>query len=1248
MSIRSRRWVAASSILVIAFLAVMFFFLLFSASGSQLVWSQVVRWVPGLQGEWVSGTLAEGWQLRDAKWQNDFISVSVKQITARWQLSSLLTDQIEVDSLVVNGLSVIRKEIPDEPEATPKTILQKNEPILEHPSVSRYLATPIPIALHQLQVSDFLYDDPVVQVRVKQLDTGATWLEHQINIFPSRSESADVWLKPSTANDKAAAENKRDEKPKSKSDDEELPEVFVPFDIQLAELALQHGRYHQQAFDTGLMDIRVQARFDGSALSVQKLQVQQDKRRAELSGTMTFIQNYLIDAAVTAQSAIPVFSPEVARSVSLNAKGDLAKLSFSAALEGKEKLVVTGKLQPLTTGVPFELSGDWLSLPVPETANGLVVGKGQLNFKGTWQRYQLAMKTEGKWRDLPSSRLTTELNGTQDGIELQRLQLGDGPNQLIVAGQLNWKKGFNWKGHTDIALPAVQRWLPDTSGEVAGSLKQEVYLQNDRWQGNISDIDLKGKWNGFPLTTHGSVQGDEQGNWHVQQLEINNGPNTLSVDGRLEKEWHLAGKLRLPKLSLINPKWDGSVDGDFRLNGPIKAPVMALRLAAPRIVMGNQLIRGLELTSHVTLDQTLPGQLQLVADRWNINGIRTQNISLLLRGNANNHMLTLQSDGKQLNSRLSLTGGIQKGIWKGSLQEGVIGGLAGEWRLQSPVALQWSGNTFNFKAHCWLSSPSRLCFENGSIAADQGMVPFMLVDLDTERLKPWLPDNFRWQSKLQAEGKLGWQRGKPDLYLSMRSQNGRLIAEQFETPYRDMQLQLDLTQKSAGMHFILASEMLGNINLDTQVVDPLKRQQLTGTVSVNNLQLYGIAPLVEVLHSTKGQIDINGRLAGTLSAPLFYGKINLKNGEVDTETEMVSLKQINGSVIVEGNKANLDASMLAGKGKVTLSGHSYWPEGKLSGVLQLNGRDVALAFAGYGNGRVDSDLQLQFDAEKIALEGEIRVPWARVDVKNLPENGVELSDDVHVVRPLQQQVVKAPFPFSMDLKLALGPDVRLNAMGLKTALTGGLYFRQKPGQAILTQGEIRLVDGRFKAYGQNLVIRSGKLMFNGDISTPYVMAEAIRDPTTMEDSSVTVGVKINAPINDISAQVFSEPELPDTDKLSYLLRGRSSTATTNGSTEEAMAAMMIGAGLGQTNGVVSDVASTFGLKDAAFDTSGSGTDTKVNLSAYLLKDLQLQYGVGVYSAVSEVKVRYFLLPQFYLQVVSSLSQAVDLFYKFEF
>ena len=78
MSLRSRRWVA-SSILLMAFLVAIVFFLLFSAFGSQLVWNQLVRVVPDLKGELVSGSLADGWQVHDLKWQNK-VSITISQI----------------------------------------------------------------------------------------------------------------------------------------------------------------------------------------------------------------------------------------------------------------------------------------------------------------------------------------------------------------------------------------------------------------------------------------------------------------------------------------------------------------------------------------------------------------------------------------------------------------------------------------------------------------------------------------------------------------------------------------------------------------------------------------------------------------------------------------------------------------------------------------------------------------------------------------------------------------------------------------------------------------------------------------------------------------------------------------------------------------------------------------------------------------------------------------------------------------
>ena len=429
MSLRSRRWVA-SAMLLVAFLATMFFFLLFSASGSQLVWNQLTRWVPGLQGEWVSGSLAEGWQLRDTSWQSEYVTVSLKRVQTRWQLASLLSGQAEIDLLEVDGLTVSRRDMPDsadEVDVAPEAL----------PTTDRYISTPVPIALHQLKVSDFVYDDPVVRVKVGHLETAADWQEHQIDIKPSHSESVDVWLKPAAAGKDVISDKKNAASPKEKPADAELPEVFVPFDIRLSEFSLKQGRYYQQAFDTGLMDIKLQARFDGTELTVQQLQVQQGKRSAGLSGKMTFIHNYLIDADLNAQSVLPVVSPDVSRTATLSAKGDLQKLKFTALLEGKEKVKLQGELQPLTRGLPFVLMGDWLKLPLPPALEGLSVGKGKLDLRGSLRSYKLALETEGNWLDLPSTRLQLALNSTSDKLDLQRLQLGDGVNKLLVAGQLN-------------------------------------------------------------------------------------------------------------------------------------------------------------------------------------------------------------------------------------------------------------------------------------------------------------------------------------------------------------------------------------------------------------------------------------------------------------------------------------------------------------------------------------------------------------------------------------------------------------------------------------------------------------------------------------------------------------------------------------------------------------------------------------------------------------------------------------------
>ena len=65
------------------------------------------------------------------------------------------------------------------------------------------------------------------------------------------------------------------------------------------------------------------------------------------------------------------------------------------------------------------------------------------------------------------------------------------------------------------------------------------------------------------------------------------------------------------------------------------------------------------------------------------------------------------------------------------------------------------------------------------------------------------------------------------------------------------------------------------------------------------------------------------------------------------------------------------------------------------------------------------------------------------------------------------------------------------------------------------------------------------------------------------------------------------------------------------------------------------------------DSTGSGDETQVSISGYLMPGLQLQYGMGVFTSISEVRLRYELMPRLYVQVLSGLNQALDLFYKAE-
>ncbi|HET8791231.1 MAG TPA: translocation/assembly module TamB domain-containing protein, partial [Modicisalibacter sp.] len=116
--------------------------------------------------------------------------------------------------------------------------------------------------------------------------------------------------------------------------------------------------------------------------------------------------------------------------------------------------------------------------------------------------------------------------------------------------------------------------------------------------------------------------------------------------------------------------------------------------------------------------------------------------------------------------------------------------------------------------------------------------------------------------------------------------------------------------------------------------------------------------------------------------------------------------------------------------------------------------------------------------------------------------------------------------------------------------------------------------------------------------------------------------------------------------LSYLLRGRA--PDDSGGADGALTSALIGLSLSRTGGAVGQLGQVFGVEELSLDAAGSGEDSQVVVSGQLTDDLQISYGVGIFSPIAELTLRYKLLQNLYLEAVSGAAQAVDLIYTFSF
>lgn len=206
-----------------------------------------------------------------------------------------------------------------------------------------------------------------------------------------------------------------------------------------------------------------------------------------------------------------------------------------------------------------------------------------------------------------------------------------------------------------------------------------------------------------------------------------------------------------------------------------------------------------------------------------------------------------------------------------------------------------------------------------------------------------------------------------------------------------------------------------------------------------------------------------------------FGQLQLSGLDVDGNFMPFDMQPSQLAMNFNGTRSTLQGVVRTQQGQINLSGDADWSQiDNWRARVAAKGSRVRITVPPMVRLDVSPDVVFEATPSLFTLDGRVDVPWARIVVHELPESAVGVSsDEVMLNNDLQpENPQSASIPINSNLIVHVGNNVRMDAFGLKARLTGDLKVAQDK-QGLGLNGQINIPDGRFHAYGQDLIVRKG-------------------------------------------------------------------------------------------------------------------------------------------------------------------------------
>lgn len=888
-----------------------------------------------------------------------------------------------------------------------------------------------------------------------------------------------------------------------------------------------------------------------------------------------------------------------------------------------------------------------------------------------------------KTPDVPNGDLLLKVSGTPKLIKIDQLKHDGAAGKLDINGLLDLSQGLAWQASGQLGQFNPGYFVAGYNGQISGGFNTTGHWQADRRDFQLSNLSLNGTLKNKPVLGQGALNvefnttdpnsKDKQGLWpkrfNADNLLLAFAGNRITANGNSQR---LAVDVNASALNQLNKDLSGTIIGQLTLTGDERRPDVTANININKLAYADVFaIEQASLKGSLPQLATQPSQLVLSVQNLKRAQHRIKNARIALTGTQRAHLLQISGDNQQSKFYVQLAGGLtDDNDWMGQLQKGSFNSRRISLLQNHPATLIYraKNKSVYLDQHCWQGAGSSFCLvEPLQAGADKGVVAVQLDNLDLTSFQALMPGGVIWSGKLFGNARATWAANTaPTLDAEIHTDNGSIgLAPEdpqdlpMTLAYQRLSLKATTQLDGIKFRFDAKTPSIGAGYIDATINSHVEPKTINGALVLNDVQLSVFKPFFPGMRVLNGIASVAGGISGPLISPDFYGAFNLKDGQVAMVNLPVNLNRINVTSNIEGKQADIKGSFFSGDGQAQLTGAASWDS--IPKVhLNLAGDKLLVRQAPMITARVSPNLDVDIlpTQQQVTVNGTVDIPSA---VATMPESSAEViakSADVRIVRLDENNdvVLKAAKPWAIYANIAvkLGNDVYFRGFGSSIPLAGELSLTQRGAEtAMRGTGAIGVRQAvTIEAYGQRLQLNRGIARFTGALTEPLIDIDA-----TKAISNRTVGVRVTGRATNPNIAIYNDAGLTEQEALNALLTGRISSATTNSVNNTAgfksdvsntVAAAGLSMGLGGFRNVTNRIGRTVGLNALTVDAEGVGDDTQVSLTGYITPDLYLRYGVGVFTPVNRLTLRYQVNRRLYVEASSALDRAIDMFYNWRF